>query len=141
MRTDWDSYFMDIANTTAKRSTCDRASVGCVITKENIIISTGYNGSIHGEPHCDDVGHLMDDAGHCIRTIHAEQNAILHAERDKLIGSTAYVTHEPCHICSRLLKQAGVTRVVYLKPYPNKYNLQFINGMEWEQFKGEKGDN
>lgn len=130
MRKSWHEYFMDIAEMVATRATCDRLHVGCVIVKDKKIVSTGYNGSAHGEPHCDDVGHLYNDQGRCIRTIHAEQNAILHARRDDLIGATAYVTHEPCENCTKLLAQAGIDTVIFKHPYPNKYNA--LRGkMKW----------
>ncbi|MCI2033780.1 MAG: deaminase, partial [Lactobacillus sp.] len=75
-RESWDHYFMKLATNVAERSTCERATVGAVLVKEHRIIATGYNGSISGDPHCDEAGHLMRD-GHCIRTLHAEMNAIL----------------------------------------------------------------
>ena len=133
MRKDWDEYFLDIAEKVAERSTCDRLHVGCVIVKDKKIISTGYNGSIRGMDHCDDVGHLMDEGGHCIRTIHAEQNAIIFADRHLLQGATAYVTDEPCHLCTKLLVQAGVKRIVFRRAYPNKYNHSFVpEYVSWE---------
>ena len=73
-RVDWHTYFMNIAHQAATRSTCDRKHVGAVIVRDKTILSTGYNGSIRGMPHCDDVGHLMED-GHCVATVHAEANA------------------------------------------------------------------
>ncbi|MCB0159778.1 MAG: dCMP deaminase, partial [Caldilineaceae bacterium] len=77
-RPSWDEYFMDIAFTVAQRSTCDRAHVGCVLVRDRRMLCTGYNGAPAGLPHCDEVGHLMID-GHCVRTLHAEQNAIIQA--------------------------------------------------------------
>lgn len=106
---------MDVALQVATRSTCDRAMVGCVLVKNKRIISTGYNGSPHGLPHCDEVGHFMIE-GRCKRAVHAEANAIIYAKED-LSGTTAYVTHEPCVDCSNLLSAVGVTEVVYLKTY------------------------
>src|ERR1700728_2603151 len=79
-RTDWDSYFMEIARVVSSRATCDRKHVGAVLVRDRIILSTGYNGSIRGMPHCDEAGHMMED-GHCVATIHAECNAILQAAR------------------------------------------------------------
>lgn len=109
MRKPWKEYWADIATLVATRSTCDRMHVGCVIVRDNIILSTGYNGSLRGAKHCDDAGHEMVD-GHCVRTVHAEVNAICQAARlgIKLDGATAYVTHEPCHRCAKALWQAGV---------------------------------
>lgn len=131
----WDEYYLDIAAVVASRSTCDRLHVGCVIVKNNKIISTGFNGSIHGHPHCDDEGHLLNEQGRCVRTIHAEENAILHAEREDLMGATAYVTHEPCEYCTRSLNQAGIKKVIFESPYPNKYNELFIEPMEWIHYR------
>lgn len=114
MRPDWDTYFMKIAYTVAERSTCDRAHVGCVLVREKRILTTGYNGSPVGQPHCDDVGHLMVD-GHCVRTIHAEMNAIIQAALHGVStkGATCYVTHFPCINCAKALVNAGIVRLVY----------------------------
>jgi dCMP deaminase len=125
MRPSWDETFITVAEVMAERSTCNRAQVGCVIVdKNNRIVSTGYNGSIHGHAHCIDDDCLRNDEGRCIRCIHAEQNALLHAKQD-LTGCIAYVTHEPCETCAKLINQAGITSVIYLKPYENKYNQHF----------------
>ena len=132
-RKSFDRYFMDIAEMTATRSTCDRLSVGCVIVKDRRIVSTGYNGSVSGTDHCDDVGHLYNNQGRCVRTIHAEQNAILFAERDELKGATVYCTHKPCENCSKLLVQAGVKRIVYKHDYKNKEAEYFLKMVELEQ--------
>jgi dCMP deaminase len=134
MRKDWDAYFMEIAKVTAERATCNRLKVGAVIVNHNKIVSTGYNGSIHGHDHCTEVGCLLNEQGRCIRTIHAEMNAILHADRDKLEGATIYVTHEPCELCSKLIAQAGIKRVVYLEPYNNKWNQYFLKDLEVIQY-------
>lgn len=132
MRVEWDDYFLDVAEKVATRATCDRAHVGCVIVKDKWIVATGYNGSIHGEPHCDEVGHLLNKEGRCIRTIHAEQNALLHANRTDLDGATAYCTHEPCETCAKLLVQAGIKRILFRNAYPNQYNLELVPGyIEW----------
>lgn len=118
-RPDWDSYFMEIAHVVAKRGTCDRARVGAVIVKENRIISTGYNGSPPGMDHCDDVGHLMID-GHCLRTLHAEENAILQAAAIGGVstqGATLYTTHSTCYPCLKRAIGVGITRIVAGKIY------------------------
>jgi len=125
---------MDIAFMVAERSTCNKLRVGCVLVKDNRIISTGYNGSIRGHEHCTDAGCLLNDEGRCIRTIHAEQNAVLLALASTE-GSTAYVTHEPCENCTKLLNQAGIKRVVYANPYKNERNIEFMHGMKSELFK------
>lgn len=132
-RPSWDKTFIEVAEVLAKRSTCTRAHVGCVITKSNRIIATGYNGAVHGHLHCTDVGCLTNEQGRCIRCIHAEQNALLHAKED-LTGAIAYVTHEPCEACTKLLNQAGIKEVIFLKSYPNEFNKYFIDPMVWSKF-------
>lgn len=138
-RKSWDQYFLDIAEVVATRATCERLQVGCVIVKDKNIVSTGYNGSIHGHPHCTDegVGCLLNDEGRCIRTIHAEENAVLHANRESLKGSTAYVTHLCCEKCSKTLAQAGIKRIVYRHHYDNKYNKHFLSNIELVQLTKE----
>lgn len=118
MRAPWDEYFMGIARAIATRATCDRKHVGAVIVRDKSILATGYNGSIRGMLHCDDAGHLMED-GHCVRTIHAEVNAIIHAARHgvRIDGSTIYVTASSCWPCFCAIAQAGVVRVVQGEPY------------------------
>jgi dCMP deaminase len=114
MRPDWDSYFLKIAHAVSERSTCDRAQVGCVLVLEKRILTTGFNGSPAGQPHCDEIGHLMVE-GHCVRTIHAETNAIIQAALHGVStkGSTCYVTHLPCINCTKALINAGIVRIVY----------------------------
>lgn len=119
MRPSWDDYFMMIARVTALRGTCDRRRVGCVITDtSNRIICTGYNGSAPGAPHCDDSGHLMHD-GHCVRTIHAEANAIAQAafSGKSIAGGRIYVTCHPCPTCLMLISAAGIFEIVYAEDY------------------------
>jgi dCMP deaminase len=118
---------MQIAFTVAQRSTCDRAHVGCVLVRDRRILTTGYNGSPAGLPHCDDVGHLLVD-GHCVRTLHAEQNAIIQAALHGvgIQNATAYVTHQPCLTCAKMLINAGISRVVYAGNYPDDYSRQFL---------------
>lgn len=122
MRPDWDEYFIDMMDTVATRATCDRGRSGCIIVRDRRIISTGYVGSPAGLSHCDDVGHLMkqviDDDGttrqHCMRTIHAEQNAICQAAKHgiSLEGSTLYCKMEPCRVCAMLIISCGIKKVV-----------------------------
>lgn len=123
MRPDWDTYFMTIAHDVAARSTCDRALVGAVLVREKRILTTGFNGSPTGLPHCDDVGHLMVD-GHCVRTIHAEANSIIQAALHGVStkGATCYVTHMPCLSCAKMLINAGIVRIVYHKDYRQDEN-------------------
>jgi len=118
MRPSWDSYFIKIAEDVALRSTCDRAQVGAVLVREKHIISTGYNGSPAGLEHCDDVGHLIVD-GHCVRTVHAEVNAIIQAAVFGLAtrDSVCYVTHFPCLHCTKMLINARISRLVYQSAY------------------------
>jgi dCMP deaminase len=114
MRASWDEYFMAIARVVASRSTCDRKFVGAVIVRDKTILSTGYNGSIRGLPHCSDVGHWMED-GHCIATIHAETNAIVQAAKNgvSVDGATVYVTASPCWGCFKMIANGGIQRIVY----------------------------
>jgi dCMP deaminase len=109
---------MKIAYAVSERSTCDRAFVGSVLVLEKRILTTGFNGSPAGQPHCDEIGHLMVD-GHCVRTIHAETNAIIQAALHGVStkGSTCYVTHFPCINCTKALINAGITRLVYHTAY------------------------
>ena len=114
LRASWDEYFMAIACVVATRSTCDRKHVGAVIVREKMILTTGYNGSIRGLSHCDDDGHMMED-GHCVRTVHAEANAIVQAARNgvRLDNADIYVTASPCFGCYKLIANSGLTRIVF----------------------------
>lgn len=129
-RKTWDEYFMDLAKMVAQRSTCDRAFVGCVLVNEDHrIVSTGYNGSLSGSPHCYEVGHVMRD-GHCIATIHAEMNALLYCAKEGISvkGTTCYVTHFPCLNCTKALLQAGIKRIVYHEAYRvDDYALELLD--------------
>jgi dCMP deaminase len=118
MRASWDEYFLRIAAEVATRATCKRRHVGAVAVRDRSIVATGYNGSVRGLAHCEDVGCLMVE-DHCARTVHAEANAVAHAAREgaRLAGSTIYVTAAPCWACFRLLVNAGVERVVYSDEY------------------------
>ncbi len=139
MRPEWDSYFLKIAYAVAERSTCDRAMVGCVLVLEKRILTTGFNGSPAGQPHCDDEGHLMVD-GHCVRTIHAETNAIIQAALHGVStrGSTCYVTHFPCINCSKVLINAGISRLVYSVSYRQEaVALDFLNTAHVEMVQKE----
>jgi dCMP deaminase len=114
VRASWDEYFMNIAREVSTRSTCDRKFVGAVIVRDKSILATGYNGSIRGLSHCDEDGHLMED-GHCVRTVHAEANAIVQAARNgvRIEGASIYVTASPCWGCFRLVANAGLARVSF----------------------------
>lgn len=113
-RESWDQYFLNIAKQVSTRATCKRAHVGAVLVRDNTILATGYNGSIRGLPHCEDVGCMMED-GHCVRVIHAEINAIAQAARHgvRLEGAISYCTFSPCWGCFRTLANAGVKKMVY----------------------------
>ena len=113
-RASWDEYFMAIARVVGARSTCDRKHVGAVIVRDRMILATGYNGSIRGLAHCDDDGHMMED-GHCVRTVHAESNAIVQAARNgvRLESGDIYVTASPCFGCFKMIANAGLSRIVY----------------------------
>jgi len=117
-RAPWDDYFMKIALQVATRSTCDRKNVGAVIVRDKTILSTGYNGSVRGMPHCDDVGHFME-AGHCIATVHAEANAIIQAAKNGVAidGADIYITASPCWNCFKLIANSGIKRVFYHEFY------------------------
>ncbi|OGI59913.1 cell division protein DedD [Candidatus Nomurabacteria bacterium RIFCSPHIGHO2_01_FULL_38_19] len=126
-RPSWDEYFIGMANYVGSRATCDRGYSGCVIVKDKRVISTGYVGSPPGLPHCDDVGHDMhtvinedgSKSEHCLRTAHAEQNAIAQAARFgvALDGATIYCKMTLCHVCAKLVVTSRIKRVVTEKDY------------------------
>jgi len=105
---------MNIARAVATRSTCSRKHVGALIVRDKVILSTGYNGSIRGMPHCDEADHMMED-GHCVRTIHAEANAVIQAATHgtRIEGASIYVTASPCWNCFKMIANAGLGRVVF----------------------------
>ena len=125
-RVSWDEYFMNVARVVATRATCDRKHVGAVIVRERSILATGYNGSIHGLAHCDEDGHLMED-GHCVRTIHAEANAIIQAARNgvRIEGAWIYVTASPCFSCFKMIANAGIKRIVFGEFYREQKIFDF----------------
>jgi dCMP deaminase len=110
----WHDYFMQIAEVVATRATCDRRKVGAVIVRDRMILSTGYNGSIRGMPHCDEAGHMME-AGHCVATIHAETNAILQAARNgvRIEEAEIYTTASPCWSCFKMIANTGIRKIYY----------------------------
>jgi dCMP deaminase len=126
-RPSWDEYFMEVCDAIAKRATCDRGRSGCVIARDRQLLVTGYVGSPVGFPHCDEVGHqikkLVHEDGsvsqHCMRTVHAEQNAICQAARRgvALDGATLYCTMTPCRTCAMLIINCGIKRVVCKRKY------------------------
>lgn len=127
-RPSWDDYFMAVAKIVATRSTCDRLQAGAVLVKNKRIDSTGYNGSPPGLPHCDDVGHMMEE-GHCVRTIHAEHNAILQVAAEpgaSTQGCTLYTKYSPCIHCAKYIVASGIVRVVVGKVYRNEKAMEYL---------------
>ena len=124
-RVSWDEYFMNIARVVSSRATCHRKFVGAVIVRDKTILSTGYNGSIRGLPHCSDVGHMMEE-GHCVATIHAEMNAIIQAARNgaRIEGASIYITASPCWNCFKALANAGVQRICYGEFYRDERSFE-----------------
>ena len=137
-RPSWDRYFLDMCEAVSKRATCDRGKAGCVIVKDKRILCTGYVGSPSGQAHCDDVGHelrkVLNEDGtvtqHCVRTIHAEQNAITQAAKfgTSMDGATIYVKMTPCRRCAMLIVNTGIKRVVCEKRYhKDKDTIKLFN--------------
>jgi len=126
-RPSWDEYFIGIMEMVGARATCDRGRSGCVIVKNKRMLTTGYVGSPIGVKHCDEIGHEMHkvthedgaETMHCIRTTHAEQNAIVQSARIgvALDGSTIYCSMTPCYVCAKMVINAGIVRVVCKNDY------------------------
>jgi dCMP deaminase len=138
-RPHWDDYFMAVVKIVAARGTCDRLYAGAVLVKDNRIIATGYNGSPPGMLHCNDVGHLLED-GHCVRTIHAEHNAILQAARQggtSTVGAVMYAKYSPCIHCAKYIIASGITKVVVGKVYRNSQAIDMLKsgGVEVEIYQ------
>ena len=136
-RIPWDQYFMMQSVLLASRSTCNRLSVGATIVRDRRIIAGGYNGSVSGDVHCIDEGCNLVD-GHCLRTIHAEMNAILQCAKfgEATDGAEIYVTDFPCLQCTKMLLQAGINKISYLHNYHNDpYAMSLIKmkGVELHQ--------
>ncbi len=127
IRPTWDEYFMEVCRAIGKRATCDRGRSGCVIARDHQILVTGYVGSPTGLPHCDEIGHqfkqMQHEDGsltkHCVRTVHAEQNAICQAAKMGIAinGATLYCKMTPCRTCAMLIINCGIQRVVAEKRY------------------------
>ena len=138
VRPTWDEYFLGLLESLGKRGTCDRGRSGAVIvSKGNTILATGYVGSPPGQPHCDDVGHMMktvtdqdgNSSQHCVRTLHAEENAILQCAKDgiKLEGATIYCKMVPCYNCAMRIVRVGIKKVVAQKRYhADKLSLELF---------------
>lgn len=144
-RPSWEEYFMEIARLVARRSTCLRRQVGAVVVKEKNILATGYNGTPSGITHCSEVGCLRQRLGvpsgerhELCRGLHAEQNAIIQAAKHGVnIGdSTLYSTHSPCVICSKMIINAGVKKIVFLEGYPDALSVEMLgeSGIEVRSF-------
>lgn len=139
-RSNWDEYFMKIAEVTASRATCDRKHVGAVVVVNKTLVSTGFNGSPRGMPHCDEVGHELKDMGgrqSCVRTVHAEANALIQAARNgaRVDAGTLYTTASPCYDCLKLIINAGIVRVVCKEFYASRYGMSG----EMEKFAKDAG--
>ncbi len=135
-RPSWDCYFVEIMEAIARRATCARGRSGCVIAKDNQILAAGYVGSAIGDDHCDEVGHLMQKrynadgtySEHCVRTVHAEQNAICQAAKRgiPINGATIYVRMTPCPVCAKMIANCGIKRVVCQRKYHDRAEAERI---------------
>jgi dCMP deaminase len=125
-RVSWDRYFMNLAREAATRSTCPRKAVGAIIVRDKAILATGYNGSLRGLPHCTEIGCLMEN-DHCVRTVHAEANALLQAARHgvSIDGADVYVTASPCWDCFKLIANGGIRRILYGEFYRDGRIVEF----------------
>lgn len=150
-RPEFDDIYMELAVNLAKRSHCIKRHVGAVLAKDTRIISIGYNGPPSGTHNCDEewptIGCPRDSKGSCSLAIHAEQNAILYAVKNKTTveGATLYVTLSPCLACSRMIYSMGITKVIYLNSYaeykgiPSDEGIDFLRkfGVQTERYQGE----
>lgn len=160
VRPTWDEYFLEVQRAVAKRGTCDRGRSGAVIAKDRQILSTGYVGSPAGLMHCDEVGHLFKDtvhddghvSRHCVRTAHAEMNAITNAAKRgvSIDGATMYCNMTPCRTCAMAIINGGIKRVVCMKKYHEGkeseemlasvgINVEFVEGGKLEQYSDQGG--
>jgi dCMP deaminase len=142
-RKSWDEYYLGIAKLVATRSTCAKMSVGAVLTKDNRIIGTGYNGVPSGFSHCTD-GSCEKYANHCIKAVHAEMNALIHCAKHGVStdGTTLYTTYFPCLCCALVLINAGVKRIVFEKDYhdnrADQYKIILVAGIVVDKIKIQK---
>jgi dCMP deaminase len=133
---------MQIAHLVATRATCPRRSVGAVLVRDKRILATGYNGAPSGLPHCPELGPTHEwptgclRAGHCIRALHAEQNALLQAAKIGVAcdGATIYVTCQPCNACAKMVINAGIKRVIYEGEYPDEFSKEIFRDAQLEVF-------
>ncbi len=144
-RPSWEEYFMDITHLVAKRSTCLRRQVGAVLVKDKNILATGYNGAPSRLEHCLDIGCLREKMGipsgerhELCRGLHAEQNAIIQAAYHgvEIQGATLYCTNHPCMICSKMIINAGIQKVVYEEGYADLLAQEMLkeSGINLEKF-------
>jgi len=137
-RPSWDEYFLNIAEVVSTRSTCPRRAVGAVLVRSRQILSTGYNGAPRGMAHCTEKGCLMRD-GHCVRASHAEMNAIAQAALHgvRVEKATLYCTDKPCLICTKILINSGIKKIVYVRDYPDEIADSMLDeaGIEVMQFE------
>lgn len=135
-RPTWDEYFMQMAELTAKRSTCLRRHVGAVIVKDKHIVATGYNGAPRGLSHCDELGGCLreklnvpsGEKHELCRALHAEQNAIIQAATlgQSIEGASIYITHQPCVICAKMIINAGIDKIVVKEGYPDELSMELL---------------
>ena len=150
-RPTWDEYFMEMAELTAKRSTCSRRQVGAVIVRDNRAVATGYNGAPRGLAHCEEKGGCLrqkmnipsGQRHELCRALHAEQNAIISAASmgNAIENGTIYITHQPCVICAKMIVNAGIKRIVVREGYPDELAMEILDeaGLTVERL-GEKGE-
>ena len=152
-RLGWDEYFMQMAELTARRSTCLRRSVGAVIVQERHVIATGYNGAPRGIKHCDERGGCLREKlnvpsgqrHELCMALHAEQNAIIQAATlgQSIEGATIYVTHQPCIICAKMIINAGISRIIVRQGYPDEMARQILDeaGIKIEMLERQEDNN
>jgi len=137
----WDKYFLKLAMLASERATCPRMHCGCVLVKDRFVLATGYNGSLPGQPHCEDVGCLVVD-NHCVRTNHAEINALgqaaIHGVTIK--GATAYITNMSCTTCAKALIASGISRVVVFSDFHDTLATDFYTNAGVEIVKLDMPD-
>lgn len=146
-RPSWDAYFMQIAHLVATRATCPRRSVGAVLVRDKRILATGYNGAPSGISHCPPNGPTHDwpegclRAGHCIRSLHAEQNALIQAAKIGIgcDGATIYVTCQPCNACAKMILNAGIVKVIYEGDYPDEFSKVLFREAGLDVFRYREG--
>ena len=132
-RVSWEVYFMNIAKEVGTRSTCNRKHVGAVIVRGKTILATGYNGSIRGLAHCDQAGHEMDNT-HCVRTIHAEANAIVQSARHgvRIEDSEIYITASPCYDCFKMIANVGIRKIYFGEFYRDERIMEHAKELNIE---------